>query len=294
MNFLRTPASEFNKDCKELQKNMYDIVVVVDVLHYKLYKFQTDGTLISRTDLRTYIQNEETRFDGNWEFNATGDFTGFHYIRKFGEHTTKNLSWKFKISDPLKLNNQLLSLTHNISSLPPGWHNFAFTFDTLLGESSYYIDSVKVSSVNFPPNSQLTYDYTAPLLLGATSVKNTSLNDIVSIEDTYKFKGQVSNLKIYNKALNATEIEQLYFSSLYSIPRMDLKWNIIIGDRNYIEKIDSIYKYQMPGSKSNYYNINIHNFNISEELKTAVEAAIRNNIESMTPSNTYLNKINWL
>jgi hypothetical protein len=50
----------------------------------------------------------------------------------------------------------------------------------------------------------------------------------------------------------------------------------------------------MPGSKSNYYNINIHNFEVSDDLKKVVETAIRNNIETISPSNTYLNKINWL
>jgi hypothetical protein len=294
INFLRTPADEFNKDCRELQKSMYDIIVVVDTLHYKLYKFQTNGTLILRTDLRTYIQNEETRFEGDWKFNAAGDFTGFHYIRKFNNHTTRDLSWKFKVSDPLKNDKQLISLTHNISGLPPGWHNFAFTFDTLMGESNYYIDSVKVASSTFPKNWQLTYDYTSPLLVGATSIKNTSLNDVLSIEDGYKFKGQISNLKVYNKSLNAKEIEQIYFSSPYSIQRQNLNWNIIIGDRNYIERIDHVYKYQMPGSKSNYYNINIHNFEVSDDLKKIVETAIKNNIETISPSNTYLNKINWL
>ena len=294
INFLRTPAEEFNAECRELQKNMYDVVVVVDVLHYKMYTFQTDGRLIQRTDLRAYLQNEETRFETEHKFQASGDLTNFHYIRKFGQHTEKNLSWKFKVSHPLKTDSQLISLTHNISNLPDGWHNFVFSFDTTAGESSFYIDSVKVASQTFPENWQLTYEYTSPLLLGATSIKNTSLNDILSIEDGYKFKGQIADLKVYNVCLNEKEIEQIYFSSSYSIPRIDLNWNIIIGDRNYIEKINHLYRYQMPGSKSNYYNINIHNFNISEELKEVIENAIRNNIETITPSNIFLNKINWL
>jgi len=294
INFLRTPASDFNKDCKELQKTMYDIVVVIDTLHYKLYKFHTNGTLILQTDLRSYIQDENSRFDDGWLFKADGDFTGFQYLRKFGAHTLKNLSWKFKISNPTKTDKQLISLSRNVSSVPPGWHNFVFTFDTLLGQSKYYIDSILVASENFPSNWLLSYDYTSPLLLGATSIKNTSLNDVLSIEDEYKFKGQVAGLKMYNKALNHKEIEQIYFSSPYSLKREQLNWNIIIGDRNYIEKIDHVYKYQMPGSKTNYYNINIHNFNVSSDLKRVIENSIKNNLETISPSNAYLNKINWL
>ena len=50
----------------------------------------------------------------------------------------------------------------------------------------------------------------------------------------------------------------------------------------------------MPGSKTNYYNINIHNFNVSSDLKRVIENSIKNNLETISPSNAYLNKINWL
>jgi hypothetical protein len=291
---LRTPAEEYNRDCKQLQKEMYDIIMIVDVLHFKLYKFQTNGTLISRTDLRAYIQDEENRFNTDWVFCNKGDLTGYEYVRKFNNAFSKEVSWKFKIADPLKEKSSLLSLNYNVSALPPGWHNFVFTFDTLNGVANYYIDSIKVSSAAFTKNHLLTYDYASPILAGATTIKNTSLNDVISIEDGYKYKGKMAELRVYNKALNKHEVEQIYFSSPYSVGRQALGWNINIGEKNYIERIEHLFKYQMPGSKSNYFDINIHNFNVNVALKKIIEKAVRNNIQNIIPSNTYLNKINWL
>jgi hypothetical protein len=131
-------------------------------------------------------------------------------------------------------------------------------------------------------------------LLGATTIKNTTLNDLVGIEDGYKFIGKVSDLRIYNKRFTKSEIEQLYFSNTKSISRGNLNWNISVGERNYVEKISHFFKYQLPGSKSNYYNINIHNLKVSARIKNLIEQSIRDNINRISPYNTFLNKINWI
>lgn len=294
LGILRTPAPDFYNDCPELKKKFYDIIVVVDNVNFKLYYFQTTGQLIKRTDLRTYIQNEEVRFDTSWLFKSYGDFTGFNYIRKFGKSINKTMSWKFAVADPLLKDFKYYTLSHTVSSLPNGWHQFCFSIDNTKGTATYYIDSIQVSSATFPKDYNLFYDYSSPLLLGATTVKNTSLNDVVKIEDNYKFIGKVSDLRIYNKALNSSEIEQLYFSNAFSIRRGPIKWNIAVGERDYIEKINHFFKYKLPGNKTNYYNINIHNFKTSKQVKDIIEKAIRDNIHKISPYNTFLNKINWI
>jgi len=204
------------------------------------------------------------------------------------------LSWKLKTSDHLEEKFENLTLDYDVSQLPPGWHNFSFVFDGLAGKVIYYIDSIKVNEKNISKNSLLYYEYMSPLLLGATTIKNTSLNDLVGIEDGYKFVGKVSDLRIYNKSFIQSEIEQLYFSNSKSINRGNLNWNISVGERNYVEKINHFFKYQLPGSKSNYYNINIHNLKVSGRIKKLIEESIQNNINTISPYNTFLNKINWL
>jgi hypothetical protein len=294
IGIIRTSASEFFNNCKELQKELYDVICVVDTINFKLYFFQTSGQLIKRTDLRTYIQDESIRFETYWKFSAKGDFTGFDYIRKYLNPSQKKLSWNLKTSDHLKEIFENLTLDYDVSQLPPKWHNFSLVFDGLAGKVIFYIDSIKVNEKNISKNSLIYYEYLSPLLLGATTVKNTSLNDLVGIEDGYKFIGKISDLRIYNKSFNSSEIEQLYFSNNKSISRSNLNWNISVGERNYVEKINHFFKYQLPGSKTNYYNINIHNLKVSNKIKKLIEESIQNNIKTVSPYNTFLNKINWL
>jgi hypothetical protein len=66
-----------------------------------------------------------------------------------------------------------------------------------------------------------------------------------------------------------------------------------VGERSYIEQIKHWYKMQLPGSKSKYYNINIHNLNVPYQVKQIIENGIKNNLNKIAPTNTSLYKINW-
>lgn len=294
INVIRTTSNEFYENCKPLQQKLYDIIVIVDVINFKIYFFQETGEVLKLIDLRSYIQDEELRFNMDWNFSCKGDFTGFSYLRKFSPFLEPSLSWKIKTSDHGKNNFEFVTLNYNLSSLPSNWHNFCMTFDGLDGTVNYYIDSIKVDSKKIKKNSIIHYEYLSPLLIAATTIKNTSLNDLLKIEDGYKFKGKISDLKLYNKCLNQAEVEQLYFSNNYSNDRGRINWNINVGERNYIEKINHFFKYNMPGNKSNYYNINIHNLNVSDKIKKLIEESIYNNMHKISPHNTFLNKINWI
>ena len=68
-------------------------------------------------------------------------------------------------------------------------------------------------------------------------IYDTTLNDIIAIDNGYKFVGQVAELRLYNKSLTQGEIEQLYFSSNRAADDRSLSWNMSVGERNYIEQI---------------------------------------------------------
>jgi hypothetical protein len=100
---------------------------------------------------------------------------------------------------------------------------------------------------------------------------------------------------MYAKTFTQGEIEQLYFASDFAYPRQDLTWNMEVGDRNYIEEIEHWFKLQLPGSKSKYFNINIHNLNIDNmDIKNVIEDAIKQNISKIAPAETSLYSINWM
>ncbi len=287
IDFLKVPFSETCNN--NLTYN--DQLVVVDNRDNEVYMLNSSGELISKLDLRGLVSDGDVL-----NFKAKGDFTSYQYMRKYGGLLQNNLTWKLKIADPFGNNSQLISLPYDVSNLPPGWHHFTLTFDALQGLATYYIDSVKVNQKTFTPAAYtLYYDYRSSLVLGAASVLNTTLNDIIGIENSYKFIGKISDLKMYSKYLTQGEIEQMYFSSDFAVPRENLVWNMKVGDRNYIEEIEHWFKFQMPGSKSKYFNINIHNLNIDNmDIKNIIEDAIRENVSKIAPSETSLYNINWM
>ena len=130
--------------------------------------------------------------------------------------------------------------------------------------------------------------------MGCETIQNTTINDIISIDSGYKFVGKVAELRVYNKSLSQGEIEQIYLSSKNVPKDYPLVWNMSTGERNYIEQIKKWYKFQMPGSKSKYYNINIHNLKVPNNVKNVIEAGINSNINKIAPANTSLHNINWL
>jgi hypothetical protein len=50
---------------------------------------------------------------------------------------------------------------------------------------------------------------------------------------------------------------------------------------------------QLPGSKSKYYNINIYNLDVDDNIKMIIEDAIKNNLTKVAPAQASLYKINW-
>jgi len=287
INFVKTTISG-SIDCENIQYK--DLAILIDTRDQELLLLDVNGDILTKLDISLIkgLKNTVSPI-----FRVDGDFTGYQYLRKF-KSFNKNLSWKFSIGKTGDTIPEILSLTYDTSLLHPGWHHFTFTFDAENGRARYYIDSVLVDSKTFDNQKQLLFKFRSSLLLGANSVNNNILNDLIDIQDAYKFIGDIADLRIYDKVLSEGDVEQLYFSFKYSDNRKDLVWNMLTGSRNYIEEIQHWFQMQLPGSKSKYFNINIHNFEGPDEVKMAVESAIRNNITKLAPAHTSLYKINWI
>jgi hypothetical protein len=294
LNFLRTPESG-SFGCEKYK--FKDLAVLLDTRDAELMLFDTvNNNLLIKLDL-SYMEGLETDFSlpnfGDFKFYADGDFTGYQHLRKFYSQSS-GLSWNIKISDADDRAPETIRLIQDKNDLTPGWHHFAITFNSQNGEAKYYVDSVLTDSTAFTQGKVVFFDYRSSLVIGADSIKNSILNDIIDIQDAYKFVGKVANLKIYNKTLSNSDIEQIYFSSIYSDNRSPLTWNMYTGQRNYIEQIKYWYQMQLPGNKSNYFNIKIHNFKADESIKKIIERIIRKNVTTLAPAETTLYKIKWI
>ena len=286
LDFLRTPL--LNQGVCSNSNLYQDIAVLLDRSENRVYLLDNAGNLISKLNLQSLPNGNVT------QYQAKGDFTGYHHLRKYTS-ASKNLSWKLQT---IRLDDntiQAQDLQYDVSSLPSGWHQFVLCFDAINGSINYYIDSILVKSVSITPNTyKMYYAYRSSLLLGVASLGNGTLNDVIGVNDSYKFVGEVADLRIYNKSLLQSETEQLYYSSPLATARRDLNWNIPSGEINYIEEIQHWFQMQLPGSKSKYFNLNIHNFDASPEIKNLVENALRNNIQKISPAHASLYKINWI
>lgn len=291
LDFIKSP--KLQKGCIETNDKTEDLAVVVDNIDKQIYLLTMDGFLVSRLNLNALYVTERELIETTRDFKAFGDFTGYQYLRKYGV-LEKNLSWRFKIAEPNGRSGQLLKLEYDVKDLPPGWHNFTFVFDSQNGIAKYYIDTFLVDSVSFEKNKyQIYYDYKSSILLGAANIKNFTLNDILKVDDAYKFVGQIGRIIMFNKSFTKGEIEQIYYSSDFAIDRNALNWNISLGERNYVEEIEHWFKMQLPSNKSKYFNLNIHNLNAPEDVKQLIEESIRKNIEKISPAYTKLYNINW-
>ncbi len=286
IHFIRVPTDANTNICYK-NKNIEDRLVLVDTFERTLYQLDTNGNLLTKLDITALFEKNDPII------YCEGDITGYQNIRKF-KTINKKFAWKIKIADINRYEPQLYSLDYELSALNEGWHHFVLTFDGTEGYIKTYLDSNLIKEVYFEPKKyQITYDFRTSLLLGIQTIKNTNLNDIIEINDGYKFRGQIADLRLYGKSLTKGIIEQIYYSSQYGSNDKTMIWNMLIGKRSYVEDVKNWFKMQMPGSKSKYYNINIHNLNVSNEVKTIIEEAIKTNLSKIAPANASLYKINW-
>jgi hypothetical protein len=296
INFVNSPLQGYTNSCA-LSSEPEDQMILLDNSTNEIYLINQLGEPITKLNFNGLIKKGETL-----NFVSNGDFTGYQYLRKY-KVNTKNLSWKIQTQIKNPLNNSFvsntLSLNYVVSSLPKGWHHFSMVFDSNSSSNmfgaTYFIDSIQVDKSVFDKNKIYTIDYTnkTSFLLAAATIKNSILNSFINSLEGYKFIGSVSDLRMYSIALKQSDIERIYFSSPYSKQSKSLNWNMRVGTRNYVEEIKNWFQFQLPASKSKYYNINIHNLNVNDTVKDNIAMAISNVVGKLVPSHASLYKVNW-
>ena len=272
----------------------YDQMVMVDMNDNQVYLINQLGQLTLKLNLEILSKNDQ-----QVSFKSGGDFSGYQYNRKYKNIKNSNLSWKYQLTSPNDSETNITEiLNSDISNLTPGWHHICFTISldqiNKFTESCFYIDSILMNKKSYNGEAySLNYKYRTSLILGATTIKNTLLNNFLNTTEGYKMIGSVADLKMYNYSISPHDVEQLYYGSDFSPKLKDLKWKMPIGDRNYTEEISEWFKFQMPTNKSKFFNLNIHNLNVDDNVKKNIENSILNIINKITPSHTTLNKINW-
>jgi hypothetical protein len=87
------------------------------------------------------------------------------------------------------------------STLSPGWHHLAFTCDGRYFRM--YLDGVNVDTSDNGSTASISYSTNNHFLVGAETGAGTAV-------DGAYWNGNISSVKVYNRALTASEIQQNY------------------------------------------------------------------------------------
>ena len=124
------------------------------------------------------------------------------------------------------------------TTTPLDWHNYTVTVDYSSGVAILYIDGVeKARSTDWFQGTKANVDI---LRLGQSSSSSNSY---------YKFKGYIRNVLVYDKALTAEEVVNMYNSTL--IPEVDSSTAYIAYELHQINETGKRYPIEYAGNLSN-------------------------------------------
>lgn len=147
-----------------------------------------------------YIKGAHLHYDGT--IISSGDWNNTH--------------WSFGIAqnnNSFKTRNPHASVAYNFSQ--NRWYHVVYKRQgTTL---SFYVDGVLVSSVNSSSNIPLTSGYT-----------NTKIGMDTYTGNYFNFNGKISEVRIYNRALNEDEVSQLYSLTKPKIAAKSLSQGLVL------------------------------------------------------------------
>ena len=224
-------------------------------------------------------------------FNITN---GDYCTREIYPYLTANsLTVRATLPDILDRNKTTIEITQSISGIDTGVHNIAVRFDSIQGQLALFIDGINYQSTNFTPG-QYTYSFglMTPFTIGATPFFNNSLlSQYLKGLYFYAVDTKISNLRIYSKALNDSDITAIA-NSKYAGNSMLV--NLPAGKRNLNDEIERFFKLDVPISKSSGLNISLVNSGISDtNLRNLLTAKILAKIQDSLPYNVSVNNIDW-
>jgi hypothetical protein len=262
---------------------------------FRSYLYNLDNNSYVRNDLlsNSAYNNEEKIYKNKF------DMTNYGYIQSVVNNMYGLPSYNFKIrlfnqlnyEETLELNTVLLG-----ESLNTGTHHFCVTLDTLKGVFRMYVDSSLYYEKLFAPSKySFSYLYRDNIVLGATPFYGGILfSDFYKSGKNYFFTENVTieKVRLYKQELTKEEVKLLYFEKF---PPLDLKVDLEIGERNYLDTISRTFKHKLQGSKSNLINLYINDSLIVDKASQKIfNSMIVNELKNYMPAYSKVNSITWL
>lgn len=255
-----------------------------------------NGRIVKRIDLvPLFVGNQCSQF----QLNILGDFCGFDSRRKYEIVDGKPISpsnpaFSVKLSLTNGITKKIVQV-HSSTKTADRWTHLAFTLENKKDQSivSLFVNGRLANSETIEKNYFIDYSYkSTPFIIGGISGKLGAKNLEKSIVSTGFFTGQISDIKVYNKAFNSYEILNLGLNRFYT-QWEPISFYIKTPPITMVEEVDSFHLNRYKGFKSNYFNVKIKNFTNDEKLRVLMENYIRQEISKLIPANTILNDVKF-
>ena len=256
-----------------------------------------NGTLITESILLSGEDLQVATFGTSPSAHKT--YTGFDYLRKNDRNRVPRIQPKVTLTDAYNTSTTTqtyssYTLSHDLSGLTRGWHNFCVVLDAEQGHFNLFIDSYKTSTISISGGKYSFSDvFESPLIIGAAPFYTKLLLSEHLGQPTHYLANNVKmkNIKLYDRPLTQYEIRDHYMLLRDST---NVRWDIPIGQRNYIDTVDSIFKHSVPGRRSEFVNINIRNTEIEDEaLIDSIKEKVKQKLESQLPVHCKLHELGW-
>lgn len=190
-----------------------------------------------------------------------------------------------------------VDMSVDVSKYRPGVKHFVFTVNPESGHSAVIVNGSLQRSTTFDPRTFADSNnmMTARVLAGMESYHGGS-NIQESASDTYRQNTMLrncalGNIKLYNASLTFNECRALYKVTTDLTP---VRMSIPTGYRNYLDGIERMYKHQLPGRKSEMFDVNLYTTTVkSTALMGRVSAMINKNLPNDIPINYIPRDFNW-
>ena len=298
-------VSEFNKDGYE----SYAVIFNQSLSGCKAVTVNQDGTTRSFTTMLTGSSRTQTDIVTFFQTPMVSSFalsacswksvTGYDYLKKHKLNDTSRIDAKLSVSNKYNSSTSTHSysaytLSFNTSGIGRGWHNFNISLNAETGLYQMYVDAHLVDKADIRPG-RYSFDeiFDQPLTVGSSPYfTSLILGEHLQQKQNYLTTGLMfKNIKLYNKPLRYFDILSHY---TVLVDTTSLKWDVPVGQRNYIDTVERVFKHKIPGRKSELVDINIKNTLLTDDtLKADIRDKIIDELRDVLPAITRVRQIGF-
>ena len=184
------------------------------------------------------------------------------------------------------------SVSISVSGLNNTWHHIATTHSSGTAESKLgiLIDGILVAHHDIDANNTIVQNTNNMYNIGSGIIGNKTLHGATGSTNSM-FLGGYSGISLLSVALPEETISAI-FNIIYA-DTAPIQWPVNAARRAFVEDLDTLYKFKVPGAKSQFYDLVVRGLSLTEDERTAYETLIRTTAIKSSPDHIKLRNVIW-